>query len=1258
MKRLTFYGIALAVLAALVLSSNFLVARALDAQLAKLLSRELDIEVTLGPTRARIPSLTVYSPTLVMGDPARPALVATGVSVSLDWSDLLHGEISLRRATGEHLMVNTSLWPGNANPWPTDYRFIDPYLPDYLALKSASYVDANGVSYAFNEPVWRREPPGATLNWRSDLDGQAVVMSVALSSLDELLRLAQMKLDITATPAGKPESAVDISLELQPGEHSGYALSADISAAGMTGRVSAGNTSAWALPEQSITGIGQLDIHKLRGLVAAYNADDADKDAAGLLDSTLPRLSLPVHQGKVTIDEIRWRDEVGTGSVFDFTTGPDGVTIPMLSSKGPAGILHGDLDITSSGSGWQLDINAKLETTGTDHSLAAPYLDADWFWRDGNAVITGQGDTWGTLLNSLRGDIALTGSHHGAVETPVSINARLLDHQSGQFTLDKIEVRLGKGKITGSATLSGEQHRLLSASINAAQVNLDFLLPQQNAETTPGIAVPTYLEILPGIDLDLQLDVNQLSVSNATVAEGNLSFTRTPQKANLSARIGGSEKQMLKLELDATTSPNEPSEVTLKTELSQFSIADLFRQAAPLPDTRTSGTVVFSSRGNGVEEIFEAMKGTANLSLDHRHDQDWARPAIPGQQLQLSGEARLVLAQHRITGLQISDLVLDGSSQNLSGTVSLVDGRKPWLQADLISQKLDLDSLTSHRAARDGVESAEDSLSSLRDVGHSHVTLKGKSLLAAGMTLGDVDLEVTTAPNSIQVKRLNFSLQEGSVVSHGGLSWLKGEASLRLDATVRDISLDKFLDDAPQAASLPLSGTVSLQSSGSSTASLLADLTGDVQLTADPAGVGTTPGSPARIAMTARQTANGMRAEIRQFQWEGTDLTGSIQYERTTPPSLQVEINGGSLSLLPFEAPDKDKAKVKDRKNEDDSIVSRTAAASASLIGDVVMAPLRLLSGPREAKPGDKIFSNTALPMQWLLDYEARFKGKLDKLVSLEGNAGDLEFSGSLTGGKLVAEASAGTLNKGSASAKIQIDANQQPRAVELSGTFSGLRGDLIKAGFPRSGYFDLSSRGQSQAELAGNVNGLVYLELGAGPLDFGDMMLLTADVATAVFSTLLPGSDKTKPQLECAVTLGVFKDGIGTTPYGYAARTNQANLVGRVDLDLKKELIHLNFSSSSRQGVGFSIGNVFSNTVEAEGPISDPRIIPNATGLLWRSWAAVMTGGLSIVGESVLKRALASENPCTTVQKHIRKDLCGSGQPAASSPMVCPPAT
>ena len=114
---------------------------------------------------------------------------------------------------------------------------------------------------------------------------------------------------------------------------------------------------------------------------------------------------------------------------------------------------------------------------------------------------------------------------------------------------------------------------------------------------------------------------------------------------------------------------------------------------------------------------------------------------------------------------------------------------------------------------------------------------------------------------------------------------------------------------------------------------------------------------------------------------------------------------------------------------------------------------------------------------------------------------------------------------------------------------------------------------------------------------------------------------------------------------------------MGKVELNLKKEMMRLNLSSGSRRGLGFAIGNVFSNTVAIEGPITNPRIIPDAAGVLWRSWAAVMTAGLSLVGESVLKRALASENPCVSVQTHIRRDICGSGQPAAASALVCPPA-
>jgi hypothetical protein len=50
-----------------------------------------------------------------------------------------------------------------------------------------------------------------------------------------------------------------------------------------------------------------------------------------------------------------------------------------------------------------------------------------------------------------------------------------------------------------------------------------------------------------------------------------------------------------------------------------------------------------------------------------------------------------------------------------------------------------------------------------------------------------------------------------------------------------------------------------------------------------------------------------------------------------------------------------------------------------------------------------------------------------------------------------------------------------------------------------------------------------------------------------------------------------------------------------------------------------------------------------------------VMTGGLSVLGESMVKRALASDDPCKSVQKHIHKKFCGTPEAAGASTMICP---
>ena len=1254
MKRLLYLLTPLLLLAALLYWGDRIAARLLDAELPGILSRELGIPVTLGPTRVRLLKLVVSSPELVMGNPADPAIHATNVNVSLHWSDLLQRELRLRQASADRLSVNPARWPGNDDPWPTDYSFLDPYLPDQLRLEHGLYI-ADERHYPVAAARWRRQEDGASLDWQYTLDGVPVAVQASLKSLPDLLRLQRLQLQLAVTAKDKPDSRVSADLTIQPGNASGYQLSALVAAAGMQARIDSGNRESWTLPEQSSTHIKALDIGSLRTLLDHYEPAEPGSGTTAAT-AVLPRLDLPAHQGQLNIGELRWHKQVGTDTVLNFTTGAEGITLPSFSSHGAAGDLSGSARLGSSASGWRLDLIAQITAAEAGQGLAAPFLDSQWTWHAGRARMSAEGSTWQALLNTLQGEVNLDGSHRGEEETPVIIAAKL-DNRPTELALEELDIQLAGGQIQGSISLSGDAQRRLSGKLSAQHLDLNTLLPPTTDTDTAGIALPAFLQALPEMDMDWQLEFSDLQVRLVHLQRGAITLQRTGSSGFMTVAAQSEYGGRASLHLQGQRSTGQATDFDVEATLQQVNLPRLFSQATTLTDSRTSGTIKASSSGSNATEIFAALRGTAELNIDFRQDHDWRRPPRPEEQLKISGVARPVMAGDRITGLDISELAVDSLRQNLTGDLSMVDGRKPWLIATLESEQLDIPVLLAETSGQQAGDSDTDDLSALKKLGTARLSLNARSLqLSSKALLSDVDLQLSSQPEQLAVDRLDFAMQGGTFKSHGAISWRDTGAALSVDARVVDLPIDDLLAEEAAARKIPVSGTLSLQSEGGTVAELLGDLNGSVELESSP-DPGDPQGSAARkVSMTARRIPDGMQATISSLQWGDTDLRGSVVYHETTPPRIEVQLDGGKLSLLPWE--DADKPSPEDSaKPEEGSIVTRTARAGIDMVGDVVLAPLRLLSGPREAEPGDKIFSKDPLPLSWINDYQLEIRGKLDSLESIEARASDLELTVDMRDGQLSAEARAAVVNRGKAWIKVQLDASQQPASLHLNGEFSKLQGPLVKAAIPRSGYFDVRSQGDSQAELAAAVDGLVYLELGAGPLDYSKLMLLTADVATAAFDALIPSSHDKQPKLECALTLGVFKDGKGITPYGYAARTRQANLVGKVELDLKKELIHMNFSSSSRKGVGMSVGNVFSNTIEIEGALTDPKIIPDATGLIWRGWAAILTGGLSIVGESVLKRALASENPCTSVQKHIRKDLCGSDQPAAQSPLICPPA-
>ncbi len=1233
-----------------------ILSRTLDAELAPLLSKQLGLPVQLEPINAGILRLRASSDKLTMGDPSDPAVVATSVVVTLAWPELLRGEVRLVYASADDLMVRPSRWPGSDTPPPDDYTFLDPYLPDTLTFMTGRYLNDSGEAYPVNQFRWERHLTGsASARWVEKRAAGDIALALELESLADLLRLAPLTAELDFSVDGKPESTVALKAGIQPGDTAAYELNIALEAAGMTAHTTATGQTAWTLPDKSETTIPRLDSAKLAPLLDSYRADRKANDLAAVLAAAPPRLDLTAHTGHVVIAEMHLNEATEKNTSFDFTTGENGLQISALTSSGPAATLTGDIGILSDAQGWTVKMDAKLQARAAGSSIASQYTGSDWLLETGHATLKGHGDTWESLLNSLQGDASLSGHHHSTVDTPIAVTAAL-DKRPGAFALEHVAITLGKGELSGSAVLSGEEQRKLSVDLKGSHIDLGFLFNKPDSEPLPGLALPVYLNVLPELELAVSLDILDIQSPGLKLREASATLERNAHGGKLVAVGKGSDAGVLNLTLEAKASANEPTDFELTATFTELDIPDMFRQQG-LFYSRSTGTMNFRSQGDDMQAVFTAMQGSAKVSVDVRPDNDWQRKPHAIENLGFSGSSRLVLDKDRIVGVEIEKIVIGSLDQDLTGSLSLVAGRSPWLVADLKSDKLDVDSLMA--LLPDTPETTGDTAlqPSLQQLGDVQASLEVSSLSIFELALDDVQVEIVSGADLINLRKMDFRTSNGSLESQGEMSWKDGKATLEGTAELTNIDLDQFLIRAADKDRVPVSGSAKLNSAGRSTGELVSNLTGYIDLQAVNSGQDDAPEARRKLAMKATRLSDGMEANISSLQWGETELTGTVRYHQTSPPLLDVIIHSGTLSLLPWENAYLDAdPKTRDKEKSKESSLGSVARKSADYVGDVLLAPLRFLSDDEEeTKPGAKLFSSDPLPLDDMDSLNARLSAQLDSVLSKAVSAQNLSIQGSLTNGELSVKASSGQLNQGSGEVDLAFNAKAAPPTLKLTSTFDNVHGLSSKNTYPRSGFVSMQGQGQSEAELAGTTNGLIYLKLGKGPFDYANSMLLTANLASTVFQTLIPGIDKKPQEVECGVAVALFKDGKGVTPYGFAARTKQANLLGQLHVDLGAETMQMSFDSRGREGVGISVGSVFSNTVQIKGPLSDPGIVPDATSLIWRGWAAVMTGGLSVLGETLVKRVLASENPCKSIQKLINTELCPTNPIAASSQMVCP---
>ena len=1227
--------------------------RALDDQLGPLLTRELGLPVSLAPIDARLWRLEASTAKLVMGDPNDPAVVATDVTVTLAWSDLFNREIRLVTASGSDLMLKISRWPSGDGVLPENYFFLDQWLPQSLTLDSGRYIADDGFTYAVHDAQWRRLRDGsAQVQWSQTYNQRDVSESATLDSLQGLLGLKPIAVDIALESPGQADSKIQMQATIKPDTASGYVLQADVQALGIQGKVTTGNDTAWRLPATSATHIEKMEPDKLVSLYQYYSEPAKDKPSLAPLANKLPLLKLTQHRGTVAINEIRLGDEVGKDTAFTFTSSAHGLQVSGLTSSGPQGIFNGKLSLHSDNQGWTLASEAKLQATQANTSMAAQYLGADWMWQTGEAQLKASGNTLGELLYSLHGNIDLQGHHQGEQKTAVKISAQA-ENRPGEFSLDQLHIDLGDGSMQGTASLSGSGRRLFKTDITATGMHLDFLFEEAEKTTLVGIAIPEYLSFFPQLDVDAHIVATDLQMPVMQLAKADISFQRDPEGGQLSIGADGTHGGKISLQLKAKTPSGKLNTVDLSTQLEKVDIPGLFQQDT-LFHSRSTGSFNFASNGEGLVNIFVALRGKAQLDTEFRSDNDWGRAASNEEKLQFSGDAEFIIRDERILGLKIDSLDIDSIQQDITGSVSIEAERKPWLEASFEAEKLDVNGLLALMPDSPEGSGQSDLLDNARKLGAAQLSLKAKSVTLQDIPLTDLTVQVSSGPDLFSIDRLDFALEGQLFQSSARVSWKGSKAAFSAQANVSDFDLDRFLIYDPDLTKVPVSGSLSLNSEGETTTDVLANLQGHVSLAAVKGGADKSVMSRRQVDMQITRISDGMRAQLKTLIIGRNELAGRVEFHRGTPPTLAVEIDGGEIWLSTWE----DSASAEKKKgpeNKGGSTISEAANKSAAFVGSVLRTPGRLLSGPGEAAPGDKMFSSEPLPLAAMKKYNATIKGQLGALHSNEGTAKDLTLSAELKDGSLNVDMTVGNINRGKAAGTFALDTRPATPTANLEWSFENIHGTPDAPGVPSSGYINMDSSGASTAELAAHLTGQAYLELGRGPFDYARDSLLTAEVASTMMQTLIPGVEKRQPELECGVAVAVFKDGAGLTPYGYALRTDKENLIGRIEVDLKKELMQAQVDSRSREGVGISISSVFANTVRIKGPLTAPEIVPHTTSILWRGWAAFMTAGLSVVGESVIKRALSSEDPCLAVKKQIRKDICDTQQLLAASPLACP---
>jgi hypothetical protein len=622
-----------------------------------------------------------------------------------------------------------------------------------------------------------------------------------LASLQALLGMSGFELQINLDVPETPDS--ELQLAINPVSAGGYALRVEGKLADSALELEAGSPESWSFPAHSKTRVDRLRLTPLRALLAGLDRDKVDRDLEEWLESAVPNLSLPEHEARLAIGEIRMDDEMLRDTTLNFQTGTGGYGITSLRSLGPRGILTGEASLVPRQTDWALALDATIEAREDADGIAAQYLGTDWHWQEGRAEIAGTGTTWGQLVDTLKGDLNVSGSHQANVATPVSISAQL-GTQSDALVLESLDVKAGTAHLGGSLAFSGGKQRKLHLKLDGEGVDLNFLFDNPGAESLPGIPVPEYLTLVPGIEVTWEVTARDLSLPGLQLARAEISADRGVDRGRFQVRGRGDQAGALAVSLNYQPGGGGKTFVNMTVEMDKLDLEHLITGDEGLFNEKTTGNLVLNSQGESIAEVFEAMRGDADLTLTMSSKSNDPGSLQVDEELRVTGGASLVVDNERILGLKIDHLSIDSLKQDLTGEVTMAAGRSPWFTAKLSSRRFSIVRVLDWMPDSAAQADQANVLQSLRQLGDLNLSLSVGELEAPAATLGDVNLKLESGKDLFSISQLDFTFEKGRFSSSSDMVWQGDNANLNASGTMANLELDRFLSPKREHPQVPL----------------------------------------------------------------------------------------------------------------------------------------------------------------------------------------------------------------------------------------------------------------------------------------------------------------------------------------------------------------------------------------------------------------------------------------------------------------------